>query len=73
MIDESAPLCTTWYSKRHNGPRLRYEVSVSVKLGDIVVYNGLFPCSSNPGITIFRKTLKGNLTPGESIIANRGY
>ena len=73
MIDEPAPFCTKWYSKKHNGPGLRYEVCVSIKLGNIVAYNGPFPCGSNPDITIFRKILKGKLMPGERVIADRGY
>ena len=38
-----------------------------------MAYNGPFPCKANPNISIFRRTLRGNLTRGERVIADRGY
>ena len=61
-----------WYSHKFKGPGLRYEIGVSIKTGDIVWYNGPFPCGI-PDINIFRYSLKGLLGPGEKVIADKGY
>ena len=46
---------------------------MSIKHGDIVAYNGPFPCGKWPDITVFRHTLKGRLGIEEKVVADRGY
>ena len=48
-------------------------MGVCVKSGDIVSYNGPFPCGGFPDLKIFRLGMKWNLGAGEKVIADRGY
>ena len=61
-----------WFSHKFKGPGLRYEIAISIKSGDIVWFNGPFPCGI-PDLKIFRSSLKQHLGPGEKVIADRGY
>ena len=61
-----------WYSHKFKGPGVCYEIGVSIKRGDIVWYNGPFPCGV-PDINIFRASMRGLLSPCEMVIADQGY
>ena len=71
-IQEPGPFDKKWYSFKHNCSGLTYEIGVSIKLGEIVWFNGPFPGSTND-LTIFRNSLKKKLSPGEKVIADNGY
>ena len=62
-----------WYSHKFKGPRLRYEVALSIQGGDIVWVNGPFPVGAWPDINIFCGWLKQKLLPGERVEADAGY
>lgn len=64
---------TMWYSKKFNGPGLRYEVGICIQTGHIVWINGPYPCGANHDITIFRKNLKWCLNQNERVEADKGY
>lgn len=72
-IPEPIPFSTEWYSHKFGGPGLRYELGVAVNTGDIVWFNGPFPAGSFPDLKIFRIKLRLQLSPGEKVIADRGY
>ena len=61
-----------WYSHKFKGPGLRYEIALCIKTGDIVWFNGPFPCGV-PDLKIFRLGLRLELAPGEKVVADRGY
>ena len=61
-----------WYNHKFKGPGLRYELALCIKTGDIVWFNGPFPCGV-PDLNIFSSGLKKLLGPGEKVIADRGY
>jgi hypothetical protein len=63
----------SWYSHKHNGPGVRYEVATCINSGDIVWFHGPFPCGSFPDLQIFRLGLKSRLRIGEKVVADRGY
>ena len=73
QIYEPTPFSTEWYSHKFDGPGLRYEIGVAIKTGDIVWFNGPFPCGSHNDLKIFRRNMKLMLGPGEMVIADRGY
>jgi len=70
---EPTEFSTQWYSHKHHGPGVRYEVAVSITSGHIVWVYGPFPCGGFNDLSIFRSKLKGMILPGERIIADRGY
>jgi DDE superfamily endonuclease len=72
-IQEPQPFSTKWFTKKFNGPGLRYEVAVSIRGGDIVHTNGPFECGRWPDIAIFRNNLIDKLLPGEMVEADKGY
>lgn len=72
-IQEPSPFSPCWFSHKYKGPRVRYEVALSINGGDIVHINGPFACGSHPDITIFRQRLLYKLEPGEMAEADRGY
>lgn len=62
-----------WYTKKHNGPGIRYEIALSILGGDIVWIHGGFPCGDWPDIEIFRHALVHFLDPNERVETDRGY
>lgn len=72
-IPEPTPWSSIWFSHKHNGPGLRYEVSICINTGWIVAFNGPFECGSWADLKIFRSRLKQNLGRGEKVVADRGY
>ena len=73
QIYEPTPFSKKWYSHKFAGAGLRYEVAVCIQTGDIVWFNGPFPCGSWPDLKIFRSGLKEKLLHGEMVEADRGY
>ena len=67
------PFSTEWYLHKFKGAGLRYEVGVCIQSGDIVWFNGPFPCGESPNLKIFRSTMKGKLPLGEMVEADPGY
>ena len=63
-----------WFSKKFQGPGLRYEVGVAVENGYIVWINGPFlPGKFNDHMIFERMGLLSNLEEGERIEADDGY
>jgi len=71
-IDEPSPFWKGWFSKKHGGAGLRYEVCVSLRGGDIVWFSGPWACGANAEITTFRRGLKQCLDEGECVESDRG-
>ena len=62
-----------WYSKKSNGPGLRYEFGVAIKSGDLVWINGPVPCGKMNDLSIFRSSLKTCLDENERVECDDGY
>ena len=67
------PFNSKWYSKKFNGPGIRYEVGVSINTGYIVWYNGPYPAGMMPDTKIYFRDLRWILDTSEKIIADKGY
>lgn len=72
MINEPWPFNEKWYSKKFNGPGVKYEVGVCIATGRIVWLNGPFVASTNDG-TIFKNTLEAMLADDEGVEVDAGY
>ena len=76
-IWEPRPYCRTrnaiWYSSKFKGAGLRYEVGVCIQTGDIVWFNGPYPCGWGPDIKIFNQKLQHLLLPYEKVMTDQNY
>jgi hypothetical protein len=72
-IPFTKPLKQLWYTPKFGALGVHYEVAVGIKSGDIVWYNGPFPCGMMQDITIFCSGLKKKLRDIEMIVADCGY
>ena len=59
-----------WWSKKSNGPGLRYELGVGIKTGDLVWVHGPFPCGQYNDLTIFKSGLANYLDKNERVEAD---
>ena len=71
-VFEPWPFSTAMYSKKLNGPGIKYEVAVCIKTGHIVWVNGPFVGSKNDG-TIFKAGISNELHDEECAEVDRGY
>lgn len=69
-IMEPSEFNPKWYSHKFNGPGLRYEIGICIRIGNIVWANGGYPCGGWPDIKIFRDALGYALHPGEVTMTN---
>ena len=73
-IWEPRPYCRTrnaiWFLPKFKGAGLRYEVGVCIQTGDIVWFNGPYPCGWGPDIKIFNQKLRHLLLPYEKVMAD---
>ena len=72
-IEEPTHRWKGWFSHKHNGPGVRYEIAVSLKRGHLVWIHGPFPCGQWPDVSIFRNCLKSFLDKNERVEADDGY
>lgn len=72
-IEDPFPKDPGWYTRKFNGPGVRYEVGVCIGTGDIVAFNGPFMPGVNQDISIFRYKMKNMLEPEEKVVADKGY
>jgi hypothetical protein len=68
---EPSPFNTSIFSKKHNGPGIKYEVATCIKTGFIVWINGPFP-AGNSEKTIFRNGLLLELEDWELVECDTG-
>jgi hypothetical protein len=66
------PLDRSQYSKKFNHGALKYEIAMSVFSPKCVWISGPH-CGGKHDLTIFREGLKGKISPGKLVIADRGY
>ena len=62
----------TWYSHKFNKYGIKYEIGIHVITGKIVWVHGPFRGGVHD-LNIFRDKLIGLLSPGEMILADKGY
>ena len=72
-IPEQHPFNPKWFSKKFNGPGVRYEVGVCIQTGWVCWMNGPFPCGAWPDLRISRESLIYRLPTGEKVVADKGY
>lgn len=70
---EQMPFWKGWFSHKHNGPGVRYEVGLCIQTGWIVWINGPFPCGEWPDLRIARESLIYMLDEDEYYVADGGY
>lgn len=73
QILEQRPFSRKWYSHKHNGPGIRYEIGLCVKSGEIVWCHGGYPCCDWPDLKIARDVFIHNLEEDERCWADLGY
>ena len=61
------------YSHKLNRAGFRYEIAISIDDGHIVSIVGPFKAGAYSDLKIFRTYTKNILTPGEKVLADRGY
>lgn len=72
-INEPIPFNKKWYSFKHNGPGLRYEIGLCLNTSNIVWAHGGVPCGEYSDLKLARDVLIHMLNPNEKIVADRGY
>ena len=72
-IQEQHPFNSKWYTKKHNGPGVRYEVCTCIQTGWIVWINGPFPCGSWSDLKIALNDLVNMFEGDERAVADSGY
>ena len=72
-IPRQSPATEAFYTHKHNGSGLRYEIALCILTGDIVSVIGPFPCGDWPDVEIFRFALKQMLVDCERVEADDGY
>ena len=73
MICEPTPFNPIWYSKKFDGPGLRYEVGISIQTGWICWVGGAFLAGEFPDQEIFKIGLMNYLDDGERVEVDAGY
>ena len=65
---------TEWYSHKHNGPGLSYELAISIYSSNLVWINGPF-WAGKSDLEIFRieNGLKDKIPAGKKLIGDSGY
>lgn len=71
-VMEPWPFETKWYSKKFNGPGVKYEVGVCIRTGYIVWISGPFHCSKGDA-TIAKEGLIPLLAEDEGLEVDAGY
>lgn len=72
-IFEPTPFSRIWYSFKHNGPGLRYEIGLAIDTGNIVWGHGGVPCGQYSDLKLAREVFVNMLDPNERVIADDGY
>jgi DDE superfamily endonuclease len=72
-IEEPQPFDKGFYSKKFNGPGLRYEVGIAIQTGYIVWINGPFKPGEWPDLKIALNDLVYMFEGDERAVADRGY
>ena len=72
-MEEKKPFNRRWYTKKFNGPGVRYEIGICIQTGWIVWINGPFPCGTWPDIKIALEDLVYMFIGDERAVADKGY
>ena len=72
-INEPTPFDKSWYSHKFQGPSLKYEIGISIKVPKLVWATGPWPCGPYSDLRIFRETLETQLLVDKFFIADSGY
>jgi len=72
MIQEPTPRDKKWYSFKHNGPGLRYEIGLCIQTGKIVWALGGYHCGAYPDLKLAREWFVDEVGPFERVLADKG-
>ena len=72
-ICEQYPFNSQWWSYKHNGPGVWYEIGISIKGGDIVWVSSPYPCGEWPDLRIARDALIYMIEDWEILLGDSGY
>lgn len=73
-IQEPIPFDRRWWTKKFNGPGVRYEVALALRKSAIVHINGPFACGAHPDAKIFSYNLEHKLhIAHERTFTDKGY
>ncbi|CAB9518774.1 hypothetical protein SEMRO_962_G225190.1 [Seminavis robusta] len=67
------PFNPKWYTKKFNGPGVRYEIAICIQTGKICWAYGPFPCGKWSDSRIFQHNLQHQLGENEMVEADGGY
>ena len=70
---EIAELGRSFYSHKFQYSALRYEIALSILMGDMCWVNGPYEAGRWPDIKVFRDSLMSQLEKGEMVEADDGY
>ena len=73
VICEVHHFSRAWYSSKHNGPGVRYEIAVSTTRRFLIRVHGPYSCSAYSELKIFHLKLKEILLLNKKFIADREY
>lgn len=73
IISEPSPFDRKWFSFKHNGPGLRYEIGLCISTGKIVWVHGGKPCGAYSDLKLARECFIDMFIDGEKAIADKGY
>ena len=73
MTNEPFPFDPVWFSRKFNGPGVRYELGICIQTGSIVWKNGPYPAGEFNDLEIFQLFLKQELGDFERVEADEGY
>ncbi len=71
--NEPWPFNSCWFTPKHNGPGLRYEVGVCIQTGWIVWLNGPYPCGEWPDVKTALEQLVYVFEGDERAVADKGH
>lgn len=72
-IFEPTPFDKKWFSFKHNGPGLRYEIGVAIKNGHIVWAHGGVPPGEYNDLKLASELFVHMMDKGEKCVADKGY
>lgn len=71
-INEPTPFNKKWFSHKFKSAGIRYEIGISIVMGEIVWASGGFPCGEWPDLKI-AKDLYLKYASNEVTLADKGY
>jgi len=72
-IEEPTDFDEIWYSQKLNGPGVKYEVGINIRVGNIVWVYGGFPCGEKNDLELSKERFLSRMPLNEKVVADDGY